>query len=164
MKIQKPLLTRTNIIGAKQLIKGADIKTYKGREREREEIPIHELASAIGPVKSSGLLMFHALTGCDTTSFFNEIGKKTEWSTWKKYTDADLVFKDLSLVDNEIDQCKTEVLERFVVMCYDKDLTTNSVNEARKTIHLRGTRSFDKIPPTQGRELHIRQDVCGDRL
>ena len=72
-------------------------------------IPIHELASAIGPVKSSGLLMFHALTGCDTTSFFNGIGKKTAWSTWKKYTDADQVFKDLSLPDSEIDQCKTEL-------------------------------------------------------
>ena len=29
--------------------------------------------------------MFHALTGCDTVSFFGGTGKKTAWGGWKVY-------------------------------------------------------------------------------
>ena len=40
----------------------------------------HKITNALGPEKSWALLMFHALTGCDTT--FNFVGKKTAWNTW----------------------------------------------------------------------------------
>ena len=40
-------------------------------------IPIHELALSIGPEKSSGILFFHAFTGCDVVSAFGGKGKKT---------------------------------------------------------------------------------------
>ena len=36
----------------------------------------------IGAAKS--LLAFHALTSCDTTSFFENIGKKTAWKIFKE--------------------------------------------------------------------------------
>ena len=32
-------------------------------------IPVHSIASVLGPGKASVLPMFHALTGCDTVSF-----------------------------------------------------------------------------------------------
>ena len=33
-------------------------------------IPIHELLNAIGPARASGIVYFHAFTGCDVVSTF----------------------------------------------------------------------------------------------
>ena len=45
-------------------------------------IPIHEIASALCPQMTKGLLFFHAITGCDVTSYFTNRGKKSGWPTW----------------------------------------------------------------------------------
>ena len=42
--------------------------------------PAHTVATSLGQ-KASVLLMFHALTGCDTGSFFGGRLKKTAWDT-----------------------------------------------------------------------------------
>ena len=42
--------------------------------------PAHTVATSLGQ-KASVLLMFHALTGCDTVSFFGGRLKKTAWDT-----------------------------------------------------------------------------------
>ena len=42
----------------------------------------HEIAAGLGPEKAQALPMFHALTGCDTTSSFAGHGKKTAWTIW----------------------------------------------------------------------------------
>ena len=39
-------------------------------------IPAHEIAAALGPLRSKCLPMFRSITGCDTVSSFNGIGKK----------------------------------------------------------------------------------------
>lgn len=44
--------------------------------------PIHDIARSLGPQKSLALLVFHALTGCDTVSFFAGKSKKSAWDTW----------------------------------------------------------------------------------
>ena len=42
-------------------------------------LPIHGIASSMGPKKSRALLAFHAFTGSDQTSSFTNKGKKTAW-------------------------------------------------------------------------------------
>ena len=42
-------------------------------------IPIHTIVAQLGRDKSMALLMFHAVTGCDTVSCFSGRGKKTAW-------------------------------------------------------------------------------------
>jgi len=39
-------------------------------------LPAHEISASLGPEKARALLMFHALTGCDTVSAFVGHGKK----------------------------------------------------------------------------------------
>ena len=124
-------------------------------------IPIHELASALGPVKSRGLLMFHALTGCDTNSNLG-IGKQTAWAAWKNYPEADEVFKNLGTLQNELDE--DQVIEKFFLKCYDKNLDTNSVQTAREILHRRrlrsGGASADNLPPTQEELVqHVKRSV-----
>ena len=49
--------------------------TY-GSGENVENVPAHAIAISHGPDKASTLPMFHALTGCDTVSFFGGRGKK----------------------------------------------------------------------------------------
>ena len=45
--------------------------------RSRRFIPIHEICSVVPPILCEILPSVHALTGCDSTSAFFGIGKKT---------------------------------------------------------------------------------------
>ena len=59
-------------------------------------IAAHEIASTLGQHKSRALLAFHAFTGCDQTSSFKHIGKKTAWDAWSVYDEVTEVFRCLS--------------------------------------------------------------------
>ena len=48
-----------------------------GKGRDYREIPVHEIARFFGRRKARALLLFHALTGCDTTSQMLGCGKAT---------------------------------------------------------------------------------------
>lgn len=39
-----------------------------GVGKHHRYLAIHEIANALGPIKSKAFLMFHAFTGCDTVS------------------------------------------------------------------------------------------------
>lgn len=71
----------------------------------------------LGPDRSNVLPMFHAFTGCDTTSFFCGKGKKTAFETWNAYPSATEGFK--LAMDGHIDEA-TPLLEKFVIAMYDK--------------------------------------------
>ena len=45
-------------------------------------IPRHEIVPVIGPEKTSGILFFHAFTGCDVVSSFRGKGKTSARQTW----------------------------------------------------------------------------------
>ena len=90
-------------------------------------IPVHEIHRSLGIDKANALPMFHALTGCDQTSFSGR-SKKSAWSTWQ-------VFE--------------ERRRRFVVLLYDRISTCSTVNETRKELFTRKGRMIDSIPPTK---------------
>ena len=48
-------------------------------------IPIHDIASTLSDDIFSSLIVFHCLTGCDTTSQSSGIGKKRVWKTFTEY-------------------------------------------------------------------------------
>ena len=100
-------------------------------------VAAHEIAMTLGPSKCHGLPFFHALTGCDTVSCFSGRGKKTTLDTWRacneisdevtKAFSALAVTPTISSVDDYMD-----VLERFVVLLYDRTSCQEHVNVARK--------------------------------
>ena len=52
------------------------------------------------------------------------------------------------------------VLERFVVLLYDRTSSLLKVNEARQELFCKKSREFDRIPPTKAAlEQHIRRAV-----
>ena len=60
-------------------------------------LPIHDMVANLGPDKSSGMLFFHAFTGCDILSAFRGKGKKTAWQAWEVYPQVTPIFKKLSV-------------------------------------------------------------------
>jgi len=113
-------------------------------------IAAHDIAKALGPDRCVALPMFHAFTGCDTVSSFGGRGKKTAWDTWATYGDVTPAFCALGTMP---DPCSIEewkqLLERFVVLLYDRTSTEESVNQARKLLFSKKGRAIDGLPPTQ---------------
>ena len=122
-----------------------------GTGRNYKDLPIHEISSQMGPVKSSTLPLFHAFSGCDSTSQMFGIGKKTAWVAWECYPEITDTF--LLLMDNPslltIESVHMQQLERFTVLMYSKGCGITRVNDAMMHLFTHGLRSLDDIPPTQ---------------
>ena len=121
-----------------------------GKGEHTRWIPIHDLAFSLGPEKTNGILFFHAFSGCDVVSGFNGKGKKTAWQTWNVCNEASTTFTKLSQCPSAIEESDLQVLERFVLLMYDRSSSATSVDEARLDLFTRKQRSYELIPPTQG--------------
>jgi len=121
-----------------------------GQGRNLKWIPVHDLCLSIGMEKSKGILFFHAFTGCDVVSAFRGKGKKTAWQTWEVCDEASDLFSKLSqypptvVYDDEL-----KILEKCVVMMYDRSSVAEGVNDARFDMFARKQRAYKAIPPTQ---------------
>ena len=113
-------------------------------------IPVHAIAKSLGPEKSMSLLMLHAFTGCDQTSFFIHKGKKTAWATSKVFPEVHGAFAALLTAPPSEEELRTHfpIIERFVVLMYDRTSSSESVDTARKELFTQRGRSLEFIPPT----------------
>ena len=91
-----------------------------GQEKKHKILPAHLFARALGPSKSKCLPVFHALTGCDTTSFCAGHGKKTAWTTWDNFPDATSAFVELGSTPSAVSNESLAIIERFVILMYDR--------------------------------------------
>ena len=70
------------------------------------------------------------------------------WDIWKIYNDAIPAFCTLASTPNSVDE-HLEVLERFVVLLYDRTSSEEKVNEAGKKLFSQKGKPMDGLPPTQ---------------
>ena len=92
-------------------------------------IPIHEVVLAIGFKKASGILFFHAFTGCDISAFCRK-GKKSLWLTWDVCEEISSTFAKLSNCPAEVSSEDLKALENLLVLTYDRSGAATSVDEA----------------------------------
>ena len=80
-------------------------------------LPAHVIASQLGAAKSSALLAFHAISGCDQTSAFASKSRETAWETWKLYDGVTVAFQTLSHIppEDKISEVMP-LIEKFVVL------------------------------------------------
>lgn len=125
-------------------------------------IPVHELSAAIGPRRCAALPAFHALTGCDTVSSLYGKGKKSAWAAWDscpQLTEALLNLQNVS-ASTDIDDSIMSVLERYIVILYDRTSDCDSLNAARKQLFTKKSRTLDNLPPTSDAFiLHVKRAV-----
>ena len=104
-----------------------------------------------GREKCRAIIPFDALSGCDTTSTFFGKSKKSAWKTWNIY--PDVTNKFLHINDNTFQEINLPspqfvVLQRFVVLMYDKTSVWESTNEARR-LFSKKNKSIENLPPTE---------------
>lgn len=110
-------------------------------------IAVHQLANTIGPDRCSGMMFFHAFTGCDTVSGFSGKGKKSFWKAWKAMPEVTHVFKELSRPVNAVEIRHMDVLARFVIVAYDIASDLTDIDQERKALFMKG-RAMERLPPT----------------
>ena len=111
-------------------------------------IEVYKIAAGLGPEKSLALPAFHAPTGCDQVLSFYAKGNKPAWDTWNVYEDVTPAFTTLSNNPNtEAVYESLPLLDRFVVLMYDRTSSCVSASEARLYLFPTRTR-IDAIPPT----------------
>lgn len=94
---------------------------------------INAICVGIGEPRARALPVFHALSGCDTTSAFRGRGKKSPWQAWQAYQEVTLTFTFLAAHPFEhlhADSDHFQRIERWTVVLYDKTSPLSSVNEA----------------------------------
>lgn len=122
-----------------------------GSGKKFRDIPIHDICSDLGPSRCLALPLFHAITGCDTTSHFFGCGKKTAWASWNNTPGLTETLLDITNDPNllTLESSHMQKLERFVVIMYSKGCGLAKVNEARHRLFTSGKKSLENIPPTQ---------------
>ena len=131
-----------------------------GAGKNLRYIPVHEIASTLGPEKAMALPMFHAFTGCDTVSSFANVGKKCAWETWNQFDDVTKAFHSISEVPTEIEEESITLLERIVILFYDRTSQQTNIDKARKELFTKKGRIIENIPPTKGALIqHIKRAV-----
>jgi len=106
--------------------------------------------SYLGPVKSSGVLAWHAITGCDTTGRFAGRGKKTWWNLFislDKEKDKDIIdgFSEFGENAQLVDSTEN-AMAKFVSLGYSKGC--DNLASARWTLFTKKMAEGDKLPPT----------------
>ena len=77
--------------------------------------------------------MFHALTGCDTLSFFGGRGKKTAWDTWMAFLELTPLLRSLKSSPSKIADDFIDVIEtRFCQ--YDRTSSLTKVDDVLKKV------------------------------
>ena len=120
-----------------------------GSGQNRRWYPIHEIVDSIGRQYCEGILFQYAFTGCDSVSSFSPCGKIKAWETWSAYPGATECFIKLSTSIENLSEEDVSILERYVVLLYDRSSTTHSINECRKQLFAKKARLIENIPPTK---------------
>ena len=125
---------------------------------------VSTIAEKLGTTVCQALPFFHALTGCDTTSAFKNIGKKTAYEVMIKVlpdiqnTFSTFFFNPFKQITKESPEFKA--IERFVILLYSRTSPHTSVNEARMEMYFQKTQNLERVPPTaDALLLHIKRAI-----
>ncbi|KAL8576333.1 hypothetical protein ACOMHN_006256 [Nucella lapillus] len=119
----------------------------------------HEIAAGLGPEKARAVPMFHALTGCDTVSSFARRGKKTAWAVWTVLPELTEALLLLSSAPRDIPDDAMRIIERFVILLYDRTSKCTDIDKARGKIFARKN-NVQLISPTKAAlEEHVKRAV-----
>ena len=112
-------------------------------------VAVHEIAQSLEPAKAVCLPLFHAFTGCDQVSSFYGRSKKTAWDVWACFPDVTKAFRQLYEHPKEISDETFSLLQRYVVLLYDRTSELPTVLEARKHLFTQKGRQIESLPPTE---------------
>ncbi|CAE1167294.1 unnamed protein product [Acanthosepion pharaonis] len=99
-----------------------------GKGEHSRWIPIHDLASSLGPEKPKGY--YSSMRFADVIWYLDSMAnEKKTWQTWNVCNDASATFRKLSHYPPEINVSDLQVLETFVILMYDQSSAATTVDE-----------------------------------
>ena len=122
-----------------------------GTSKKRRYIPIDAFFNKLPSGSASSLLAFHALTGCDTTSY---IANHTKWSSWKIFKEHHGLLKNLGigeLTDGTIQSSETFVCRRYNVH------RTDSIDAARHLLFSKTGKPEAMAPTSDALRFHLKR-------
>ena len=131
-------------VAVSSILQNCEVWIAFGHDNKLRYIPCHRIANKLGTDASSGLLFFHAMSGCDTVSAFRGVGKKT---ARVQYVSSRSYFRSV------ITCTKANIHRRFKAVgkscCSPVPAHTplSRVNDARKLMFTQNRR-IDNILPT----------------
>ena len=131
-----------------------------GSGKHLHNLPAHTIARSLGQDKSSALPMFHAITGCDTVSFFGGRGKKTAWGVWKVFPELTPVLRALAASTEDISEEHMAVIERFAILLYDRTSSLRNINEARQELFSKSQEASTTFLPPERHLLTMPREQC----
>ena len=111
-----------------------------GTSKVRRFIPIHEVHRCMSPEVVASLLAFHAISGCDTTSYIRGHTKQTMWTI---YSGNPTLLAHLA--KDPLTEETFKLAEQFFCKVYK--VKGDSVDEGRKQLFTKTTQP-DSLPPT----------------
>ena len=112
-----------------------------GTKQKRKYIPVDDILQQLPSGSESSLLAFHALTGCDSTSFISNHSKRT---AFKVFTEHHELLQQLG--NGELSEEVILNAEEFICRVYGI-CKTKSVDEARYMLFGKTTKP-EALPPT----------------
>ena len=127
---------------------GLEVWMLSGTAKKMKCFPAHVIAEQLPQSVNANILGFHAVTGCDTTSAFSGIGKKTCWKVFMKYSHL--------LVGIGRD-CDFEDADKFVCILYGiSEEAAVGIDDASRNLFVKAKRPLEMLPPTRDAlELHV---------
>lgn len=124
-----------------------------GTAKRRKYVPVHSIVENMQFTQPAieRILAFHALTGCDVTSYFGGHSKKT---AWKVFQDHNELLENLG--KGELTEETIKKAEQFVCRLY-KLSNVDNVDKARKTMFVKCC-APESLPPTSDAlSFHIKR-------
>ncbi|MGH0123575.1 UNVERIFIED_CONTAM: hypothetical protein FKN15_037020 [Acipenser sinensis] len=118
-----------------------------GTSKRRKFVPIHTLCDQLPPMLRSNLFAFHALAGCDVTSYLANNSKRAGWKVFTSHAELLSELGKVPLTENAVHSA-----EEFVVKLYRVGSQVTSVDSARHAL-------FAKAK--QNRVMHSNSTSCG---
>ena len=125
---------------------------HTGTGRNRRFIPVHKAVEKVGQDVCNLLPAMHALTGCDSTSNLNGIGKKGGFTTLKKHKDDLVGLKNLGTDCTVISDETLTVYFKFIGLLYGE---ASNLNHLRYKLFTKKNLESSKLPPTEDRRCIV---------
>ena len=122
-----------------------------GRGKDHKIIPIHRISNTLGIEKCTSILLFHSLTGCDSTAALLGVRKPRAWNAW--LASSETLFSSLTALTLDL-QGNTNfegnphyvLAEKFISSIYCPE--ANTMDEARIALFLQKGTPLMKLPMT----------------
>lgn len=134
---------------------GSNIWISCGTSKQPKFLPVHEIRNNMQGDVVSALPLYHAVTGCDSTSQFYGLGKKSTWSVLIKHPHL-LSGLFTGRINEFISTTNISLVEQYIMLLYSKSAEQHqSINSLRAQL-FHTTDNPSKLPPTSdAMKLHI---------